>query len=125
MAAFCPCGGTLNAANYCVQCGSLVVKEEVCMKMNRILSVKVEDLRLGDIVRFDTAEFSDGIVKHIKRYPDGGVMQVTVERPYMAHVDFSCSGGENAEQVIAYIGHEDVRLVHGDVSVVKRGPQLK
>lgn len=88
--------------------------------------VRASELKLGDVVRFDTECFGDALVKKIERDGDGNVRWVTVERPFMQHEDFSCSGGKNATSVIAYIGHEDVVLYgSSEIERVQEGRELR
>ena len=88
--------------------------------------VRASELSLGDVVRFDTECFGDALVKRIERNIDGQVSWVHVERPFMAHEDFTCSGGPNATSVIAYIGHEDVALYgSSEIERVRKGPALR
>lgn len=59
-------------------------------------TVKLSDLRIGDIVRLsDNNPFSDAIVKNV----EGNL--ITLFRPYGANADFTYTGG-----VICYVGIE-------------------
>lgn len=73
--------------------------------------VAVKDLQLGDVIDLEFADshFPTAMVFYI----DQDV--VKMRRPYMAHADFSMSGGKpGASQVIVYMGHEDVTYLKSD-----------
>lgn len=91
------------------------LKLDVKEKLPR--AVRPDDLRLADVVELFDGEFSSAIVRQIT------ADRVTLVRPYMAHDDFSYTGG-----VITYIGTEEVTLCVADtrtVTLLKRGGPLK
>ena len=78
--------------------------------------ISVKDLRLGDIIRLDTQEYSYATVRCLN---ENGTVQIV--RPYIHCGDFQYTGG-----VITYIGTEDFALLpNTDVVLVRRGDKLK
>jgi len=71
-------------------------------------TLKISDLKLGDVVELYEGPFATAVVKQIK---DG---LVWFYRPYGTHADFTCTSG-----VICYIGLEEFSRSVTDTSTVK------